>query len=213
MPVKPLPTRRPAVRPSPAPRAKVESRNNVPAPKNTQRTNKDFDPEHLMSVFEERHAELNAAIEAGQDNENTTLKLAQSMMQAIVSSLPKFEKNLQNGTGRDAYAFVALCDMMLKLSNELRALQDRGAMSKTIMGEIIKPQLEALAHKITAGVNGAKLKLPKNIDRSVTDQLDGVKQTAVQAIGEVFQKTSGSLAAYFGGSENVRQKLDIDDDE
>ena len=158
------------------------------------------DTKKLLTIFEQRRRDIEDRIEAGDDSESTTLEIAKALMSAIIGALPNFEEKLKTGSGRDAYAFVALADMMLKLSNELRALQDRSVMSKVIMKKIIRPQLEALASQITANINGVKNKLPDN-SRVASDALTGAKEAAAISIGEIYVNTGNALSQYFGGSE------------
>lgn len=160
--------------------------------------------------FKKKAKGLLKQISEGNDNEATTLDIAKTLLRSIVGAMHNYEKSLKNGSGRDAYAYVALCDMVLKLNNELRALQDRTAMSQLIMHDIIRPELESMAHKITASVNLAKVKMPKNTPDHVLDQMEMTKKGASDAISQMYSRTSMQLSKYFGGNGNGAVTLDLE---
>ena len=186
-------------------RGQITSR--VPAKLKTVSPKKD----PILRDLEVRCQDLSDAIENSADSESVTLDIARTLLKSLLGSLPHFESKLKDGSSRDVYAFVALSDMMLKLSNELRALQDRSVMTKIIMKKIIRPEFEVLANQITSDLNGLKLKLPKDTPRSVLDSITDIKQSFVISMSKTYSETGDKLSQYFGGNEGAfREELDVE---
>ena len=160
------------------------------------------DIDSIYALFSERQQELQKLIDSGETHDQATSRIAQTLMQAVIAAVPNFEKRLKNGTSRDVYAFVALTDMILKVSIELRNMQDRNVMSNKIMKEVIQPNLKDLTSKMVAAINDAKSKVPrdtKNASR-ITDSIDSIKEITLKSVTEMYVETGEAIAAYFGGS-------------
>lgn len=161
-----------------------------------------------FSAFSERIADINHAIDSGQNMEGASFQLYSELLKITVKAVPNLEIKLKNGTGRDVYAFAALVDTSLKLTNETRSLQDRSAMSKLLMDQIIRPQLELMARKIVADINKGKMRLDAHRDVVAVNTLDEVRESLVASIGTMFSDVSGQLQEYFGGSA-TGERLDV----
>lgn len=169
------------------------------------------DMKQHISIFEKEIRDINHSLDSGMNMEGATYLIAQNLLKVIMQSVPNYEEKLKDGTGRDVYAFAALTDTTLKLTNELRTLQDRSAMSKQIMDKVIKPRLETMARQIVANINKGTMTLDKREDVVALNTLESVKVDAIDFIGKLFTEIGNELQIYFGGNDgSFRENINVE---
>lgn len=170
------------------------------------------DIDQFLSHIGERRESLLARFKSGENLDTAAFDLTAALLAAIVQALPTLEMNLK--APRGVYPFVNLTTLTRELLHDLRMMQDRTALKKAIIEEIVEPQLTAYATELNSMLN----RIAKRSDREAITLVNGVKEKSGMAINTLHREISTRLDKYLEGTgeipppivkETIRQEDDV----
>lgn len=170
------------------------------------------DAEQATTFLKSRKNSMMDQLANGSNVDGVSLDLTVGMLSAIVDALPTLEANLKGPKG--VYPFVNLVTATRELIHDLRTMQDRSAIRKAVIEDVIAPSIVTLVRDLNTSINHlgkvAKRELGPNAE--MNEAIEHLKTMIEQTANASYKSAVVSLNRYLGGIPEEPRKLVSEDE-